>query len=150
MKCRHLFVSFLVVCLLGTTISVAGVPDPARSGCDFPGVLPCPGPVPVYITVRDAFDIPVTACSTDVTIVLLSGSLDPQQQLRVTAFTNAAGIADLTFPDGIFGTASIALAITTRCTGNIGMCTSPTYAVNCSDPTPVDDLRWGRIKALYR
>ena len=150
------FGTALVIALLSVgvlaTSATAGVPDPSRSTCTFPDgpALPCPDPVTVNVIVRDAFDATVANCSTSVSIVVASGSLEPGQLTVATGLTDASGSVDLVFPDGVFGNATVSLAVVTHCAGNIALCESPPYLVMCTGPTPVDPKTWGRVKASYR
>ena len=87
MDARYFVAVITSVLLVSSGVSLAGIPDPSQSGCDFPGSLPCPDPVPVVVTVRDAFHIPVVDCSTDVTIDVHSGTLDGGQETVVIGVT---------------------------------------------------------------
>lgn len=135
--------------LLTAAAAGAGVPDPTRSSCFFPAELPCPDPVTVDVILRDAFDIPVAACSTGVTAVLDSGVFTPGQATYIGGRTDGTGAVSLTYADGIRGTGTMHLAVTTFCAGEIGMCTSVVYDLMCQ-PISSDDAPWGRLKALYR
>ena len=148
-KLTLVFASLALIMATAAT-SQAGIPDPARSGCGFPALLPCPGPVSVDITLRDAFDVPVANCSTGVSIVLESGVLSGGQETFVSGLTDGSGVVTLTFGDGIGGAGTIRLAVTSYCVGAIAMCESGVYALDCTPPTPVTDATWGRVKSLYR
>ncbi len=109
MLMRTFSFGLLVLFTAGVLASPAAamIPDPARSSCSFPvgPELPCPDPIHVFVTLRDAFDVPVVMCSTSVTIVIESGGLEVGQVLTVGGVTDVNGAVELVFPDGIFGLA---------------------------------------------
>jgi hypothetical protein len=142
---RKSLVLAMVAVLACSSLALAGVPDPARSGCGTTGtgtntchyffrvdgsadVLTC------CVTLRDAFDTPVASCSTSVTITPSAGTVEFCKCLgggaatftsyRATAFSDVSGIIYFTC-DNIGGQGDLDLAVTTHCAGagNIEICT---------------------------
>jgi hypothetical protein len=140
--------------VLASTSVLAKIPDPNTSTCTFPeSALPCGEPVTIHVTLRDAFMLPVVACSTSVTILVEEGDLRLGQQTTASGFTDGNGDVDLAFPDGILGDATIRFAVECYCYGVVPICESETYGVHCPAATGVGAVGtgpWGWIKAGYR
>jgi len=146
---RKSLVLAMVAVLACSSLALAGVPDPARSGCGTSGTgaTTChyffradgsAETLTIDVTLRDAFDTPVDACSTSVTIsdggstafCVCGGAPD----LRLTGFSNASGI--VTFAaNNIGGTGTLDVAVTTHCAGagNIEICASTGIAFTSTD-----------------
>jgi hypothetical protein len=131
---RKAFVFATLLVLICSSISLAGIPDPSRSGIG----LSNPGASCQYrfrvdggldrltakITLRDAFDVPVASCATKATLQSSGASTlafcacsacNPQ-----TASTAANGVVNLVFRK-IGGRGNLTLTVTAQCTGNIGI-----------------------------
>lgn len=151
MRFRFAFASALLFSTIVASTSLAAVPDPSRSGCEYPdgSVLPCPDPISVNVTLRDAFDIPVANCGVTVFIIVESGALDDGQITSVSGMTDALGVATLTFPAGVLGFANVHFETHSTCIGDILICESSTYSVQCGGPLHIDPKTWGSVKSLY-
>lgn len=142
---RKSLVLAMVAVLACSSLALAGVPDPARSGCGTTGsgtnactffftedggqdVLTC------CVTLRDAFDTPVVACSTSLTITPDAGTMNWCKctggggaefvSYRTTDFSDASGVIYF-ICDSMGGFGGLDLAVTTHCAGagNIEICT---------------------------
>lgn len=163
---RKSLVLAMVVVLACSSLVLAGVPDPARSGCGTAGakeacaftfladgsedVLTC------CVTLRDAFDSPVVACSTSLTISAgadmmtppdggvpagckcdgAGGSvdLDAGGTFTITGVSDSSGIIYF-LCDNLGGVGGVDLAVTTNCAGagNIGICTKSNVLFSSTD-----------------
>jgi hypothetical protein len=76
----------------------------------------------VLITLRDCFDVPVPACSVDVTLTPNAGTLAfcACGGAVFGAMTDADGVAEITF-SSLGGRGTLELAITSRCFGSIAL-----------------------------
>ncbi|MCA9753025.1 MAG: hypothetical protein KC591_12590 [Gemmatimonadetes bacterium] len=149
---RYRLLAALAIALLGlSTAAQAGVPSPPNCSCDFPAGpnLDCPGPVSVSVLLRDAFDVPVANCSVEASFFVLLGNLDPGQVMTVTGVTDATGAATLTWPT-VYGDAQVTIDLNATCVGNIEICKSDPYVVQCTEPSDIDADTWGRVKDAYR
>lgn len=142
---RKSLVLAMVAVLACSSLALAGVPDPARSGCGSTGtgsatchyffredgsadVLTC------CVTLRDAFDTPVPACSTSFTMTPGVGTANWCKctggggaefvSYRTTDFSDSSGVIYF-ICDAMGGAGTLDLAITTHCAGagNIEICT---------------------------
>jgi hypothetical protein len=146
---RKSLVLAMVAVLACSSLALAGVPDPARSGCGTSGTgastchyfFRADGSaetLTLCVTLLDAFDTPVTSCSTSVTVsdggsaafcVCGGGG-----SLRLTGFSDGSGIICFDV-DNIGGTGTLDLAVTTHCAGagNIEICTATGVAFTSTD-----------------
>lgn len=157
---RKALIFATLLSLICSSVSLAGIPDPSRSGIG----LNNPGAACQYrfrvdggldrltakITLRDAFDVPVGSClvkgtlqsSGATTLAFCSCSpCNPQ-----TGSTNASGVVNLVFRK-IGGRGNLTLTVTAQCTGNIGIgsstfnFTSPDLNGSCQvSPTSSTDV----------
>ena len=135
----------LVLLMFVPASSLAQLPDPALSDCDFPeGSMVCTDLIVILVTVVGSQG-PIESAFVQVLLSVDSGSLDPGQQTLAEAVTNSSGFADPTFPDGVSGSAVIFFEVFAK---GIKICESPTYEVE-SCPVPVQPTTWGRIKTTY-
>ena len=127
---RKSLVLATILVLACAAVSVAGVPDPTRSGV----ALQSPPAgcqwrfnagagldhMTLSVTLRDSFDVPVVACSTSAT--LGSPSLIVQQcgGLRTTASTDSAGVALFVY-QCVGGRGDASIFVTAHCSGDIGI-----------------------------
>ena len=139
--------TLLVLCC--SAASLAGVPDPARSGCELKGlVVPCQyrfrcdgglDCMTLCVTLRDAFDAPVDSCSTSAAIVTSDAICSPCG-LTKGGTTDAAGVILFEWCR-IGGRGSAEIRVTAHCVGEIEICTnafdytSPDLDASC-DPCP--------------
>ena len=154
---RKYMIAALVLLLCTSAAVQAGVPDPARSGCQLKGQgascqyrfnaaggLDC---LSVCVTLRDIFDVPVPDCSTSATINNLGAafcSCCPQPQ---TGTTDSTGVVVFEFKK-IGGRGTAEVCITAHCVGDIGICcetfdfTSPDLDADCVDTDVIDLGIW--------
>jgi hypothetical protein len=116
----------------------------------------------VLVTLRDCFDVPVEACSLNVTLTPNSGTLAfcSCEGTVFGALTDAAGVAQFSFSK-IGGRGSLDLAVTARCVGNIGLdvetieFTTPDLNASCeqspASSTSIPDLGiWAAGLSVYQ
>jgi hypothetical protein len=170
---RKSLVLAMVAVLLCSSMVFAGVPDPTHSGCAFMGqVQPCLfrfasdgswDKLTVCVTLRDAFDSPVGSCTTSATISNPLAGTSPRffcscSGTQFTGVTGPDGVVYFIF-DKIGGSGLLKVCITSKCTGNIGICCDST-AYSSSDlngscetsgtSTNVQDLGiWGQGYSSY-
>jgi hypothetical protein len=132
---RKSLVLAMVAVLACSSLALAGVPDPARSGCSTSGtgsatchyfftINGSADKLTCNITLRDAFDTPVASCSTSVTISGSPAFCTCAGGARKTGFSNGSGIVTIVF-DRLGGAGTLDIAVTTHCAGggNIEICT---------------------------
>jgi hypothetical protein len=141
---RKSLVLAMVAVLVCSSMALAGVPDPARSGTATLGqgtaqhyrfglagdwdVLTC------AVTLRDAFDTPVASCSTSASAsfsaggsnfpfgCFCTGSAGGAATQRLTGNTTAGGVVNFLFAN-VGGNGQLDLAVTAHCVGNIAIAT---------------------------
>jgi hypothetical protein len=144
---RKSLVLAMVAVLACSSLALAGVPDPARSGCGNKGtgantchyffVVDGSGDkLTCTITLRDAFDTAVASCSTSVTVAASAGTTNfctCAGGARKTGFSDGSGILNIVF-DHVGGKGDLDLFVTTHCAGagNIAIC-SQTLAFTSTD-----------------
>jgi hypothetical protein len=130
---KSLVLATLVV-LVCSAAAFAGVPDPSRSGCAVnspPPAHPCQffflndgtkDQLTLRVTLRDAFDIAVNACSTSCNLGGASfvGTHNCGGDRKV-ATTTAAGVVNFIY-HCIGGHGTVQLRVTSQCGGPIGIC----------------------------
>lgn len=117
----------LVVLPVGLLYSAPAyaAPDPSLSTCEFPEILPAvKQQLSFDVVVQDA-NGPIEGIQVNMSIVVESGSLVPDQLTQNSAWTNLEGRAVLKF-NGILGHATIHLVSNA---GGVELCTSPSYHV---------------------
>ena len=151
----------LALTALVSTSAFAGIPDPSQSSCHVKGqVAPCQfrfradgglDCLTMCITIRDAFSVPVSACTTHVTLTANAGTIAycnccPD---RVTGYTDTSGSLFLgPFGCCIGGRGSLDLCVTAQYHGFIAIdCktlffTSPDLDADCLDTDVIDLGIW--------
>jgi hypothetical protein len=133
---RKALVFATLLSLICTSASLAGIPDPSRSGIGLSTPSsPCQykfrsdgglDRLTVKVTLRDAFDSPVSGCNVNVTLIqgaaLAFKVCTPCNP--AAAVTAGNGVANVVFRK-IGGRGTASATVTATCTGNIGIGTRP-------------------------
>jgi len=117
----------VLVCAMG---ALAGVPDASRSGTGT-GTPPAGcqwrfnaagglDALTLFVTVRDAFDVPVIACSTSATLGAPTLVVQQCGGLRTTATTDSGGVALFVYRC-VGGRGDATAFVTAHCSGDIGL-----------------------------
>jgi hypothetical protein len=100
----------------------------------------------VSVTVRDAFDVPIAACSTSATLIPNGGTIAfcACSSARRAGYTDSTGAVEFVF-DGIGGRGTLDVRVITHCYGDIPICgvehiefTSPDLDASCEPLSAID------------
>lgn len=138
---KSLVLATLVVFVCAATV-FAGVPAPDRSGT---GLNAPPAgcqwrfratgdadQMTLSVTLRDAFDVPVVACSTSATLGAASVIVQQCGGLRTTASTDSAGVALFVYRC-LGGRGDATVFVTAHCSGDIGIGAGDTFTFTAPD-----------------